>query len=69
VIFKGSEMIAKPKFKLEIRCSNIQAVQLAILKALETLEVLTRQNINPISATIFTDSRIKLNTLQNNKKY
>jgi len=67
VIFKGSETIAKLQFKLDNRCSNNQAEQLAILKALEKLEVLSRQSINPISATIFTDSRITLDSLQNYK--
>ena len=56
MIFKGSEMIAKLQFKLDNRCSKNQAEQLAILKALEKLEVLSRQSINPIWATIFTDS-------------
>jgi len=35
VIFKGSEIIAKLQFKLDNRCSNNQAEQLAILKTLE----------------------------------
>ena len=65
VIIKGSEMIAKLQFKLDNRCSNNQAEQLAILKALEKLEVLTRQSINPLSTTIFTDSRITLDSLPN----
>ena len=65
VIFKGSELIAKLQFKLDNRCSNNQAEQLAILKALEKLKVLNRQSINPLSTTIFTDSRITLDSLQN----
>ena len=65
VIFKGREMIAKLQFKLDNRCSNNHAEQLAILKALEKLEVLNRQSINPLSTIIFTDSRICLNSLQN----
>ena len=69
VIFKGSEMIAKLQFKLDNRCSNNQAEQLAILKALEKLEELSRQSINPIWATIFTDSRITLDSLQNYKNH
>jgi hypothetical protein len=32
---------------------------------LEKLEVLNRQSINPLSTTIFTDSRITLDSLQN----
>jgi len=62
-------MIAKLQFKLDNRCSNNQAEQLAILKALEKLEVLSRQSINPIWATIFTDSRITLDSLQNYKNH
>jgi len=69
VIFKGSEMIAKLQFKLDNRCSNNQAGQLAILKAIEKLEMLTRQGINPIWATIFTDSRIILDSFQNYKNH
>ena len=65
VIFKGSDMIAKLQFKLDNRCSNNQEEQLAILKALEKLEVLNRQSINPLSTIIFTDSRISLDSLQN----
>jgi len=65
VTIKGSEIIAKLQFKLDNRCSKIQAEQLAILKALEKLEVLNRQNINPLSTIIFTDSRISLDSLQN----
>jgi len=67
VIFILSEMIAKLQFKLDIRSSNSQAEQFAILKALQKLEVLSRQSINPIWATIFNDSRITLDSLQNYK--
>jgi len=35
VIFKGSDIIARQKLKLKDRCSNNQAEQLAIHKALE----------------------------------
>jgi len=69
VIFEGSEMIAKLQFKLDNWCSNIQEVQITILKALKKLEVLTRQGINQLSTTIFTDSRINLDSLQNHNNY
>ena len=65
VIFKGNEMIAKLQFKLDNRCSNDKAEQLAILKALEKLEVLNKHSNNQISTIIFTDSRISLDSLQN----
>jgi ribonuclease HI len=38
---------------------------LGILKALEKLEMLNRQSINPLSTIIFTDSRISMDSLQN----
>ena len=58
-------MIAKLQIKLDNRCSNNQAEQLAILKALEKLEVLNRQSTNLLSTIIFTDSRFSLDSLQN----
>jgi len=58
-------MIAKLQTKLDNRCSNNQAEQLAILKALEKLEVLNRQSTNLLSTIIFTDSRFSLDSLQN----
>ena len=47
VIFKASEMVAKLKLKLDDRCSNNQAVQLAIIRALEAIESMNRHIINP----------------------
>jgi ribonuclease HI len=61
VIFKGSEMVAKLKLKLDNRCSNNQA----ILEALEAIESLNRHSINPRTATIFTDCRVSLDLLHN----
>ena len=58
-------MIAKLQFKLDNKCSNNQAEQLAILKTLEKLEGMNKQSINQLSTTIFTDSRITLDSLQN----
>ena len=67
-IFKGNDIIAKPQFKLDKRCSNIQREQFAILKALEKIESLKSYSINPRTATIFTDSRVSLDSLHNPKK-
>jgi ribonuclease HI len=64
-IFIGSEMVAQLKLKLDNRCSNNQAEQLAIIKALETIESLHTNSINPRTATIFTDSRVTLDSLHN----
>ena len=66
-IFKGSNMIVKERLKLNPRCSNNQAEQFAILKALENIETLNNNIINPSTAIIYTDSRISLDSLQNPK--
>jgi ribonuclease HI len=55
----------KLKLKLDSRCSNNQAEQLAILKALEAIKSLNRNSINPRMGTIFTDSRVSLDSLHN----
>jgi ribonuclease HI len=65
VVFKGSELVAKVQVKLDNRCSNNQAVQLAILKVLETIESMKSLSINPRTATMFTDSRVSLDWLHN----
>ena len=65
VVFKGSELVANVQQKLDNRCSNNQVEQLAILKVLETIESMNSHNINPRTVTIFTDSRVSLDSLQN----
>ena len=60
-------MIAKERLKLNPRCSNNQAEQFAILKALENTETFNNI-INPSTAIIYTESRISLDSLQNPKK-
>jgi len=42
-----------------------QAEHLAILKVLETIESMNSLSINPHTATIFTDSRVSLDSLHN----
>ena len=59
----GDLLIEKVQLKLDNRCSNNQAEQLAILKALETIESLNSHIINPRTATIFTDRRVSLDSL------
>jgi len=46
VVFKRSELVAKVQQKLENRCSNNQAEQLAILKVLEAIESMNSHIIN-----------------------
>ena len=63
-IFKGSNMIAKTQLKLDTKCSNNQAEQFVILEALETIESLNSTIITPRTATIFTNSRVSIDTPQ-----
>jgi len=66
-IFKGSNKVAKARLKLNTRCSNNQAEQFAIFKALETIESLNNDTNNPSTVIIFTDSRVSLDSLSNPK--
>jgi ribonuclease HI len=68
-IFMGSEVVAQLKLRLDNRCSNNQAEQLAIVKALEAIESMHNADISPRTATIFTDSRVTLDSLRNVNKH
>jgi len=68
VIFKGSDIIARQKMKLEDRCSNNQTELVAIHKALEEIELLNRERISPLTVIIYTDSQVSLDSLRNAKK-
>jgi hypothetical protein len=59
-IFAGNELAAQLKFKLDKKCSNNQAEQLAIVKVLEAIETLDITENGPCSAAIFMDSRITI---------
>jgi len=50
---------------LDRRCSKNQAEQLAIIKSLEAIESINTTDNSPRTATVFTDSRITLDSLQN----
>ena len=64
-IFVGKELAVQLKFKLDNKCSNNQAEQLAIFRALEVIETIEITENSPRTATIFTDSRISIDPLQN----
>ena len=63
-IFVGTELAVQERFKLDNRCSNNQAEQLAITKALETIEKIDITEDTPRTATIFTDSRISIDSIK-----
>jgi ribonuclease HI len=63
-MWTSSESLDYGYVGLYIRTCN-QAEQLAILKVLETIESMNILSINPRTATIFTDSRVSLDSLHN----
>jgi ribonuclease HI len=60
-IFSDSNIIDTIKYRLNERCSNNQAEQLAILNALEKLQHL---ETNERTVTVLTDSRVALESLK-----
>jgi len=64
-IFIQNELAHQSRYTLHNRCSNNQAEQLEIDKALEIIGKLHINDNVPRSATVHTDSRITLQSLQN----
>ena len=65
-IYANRSLRTKLKFRLNEQCSNNQAEQMAILKALEYIQTLKEEEK---TALIHTDSRITLQLLQNQKRH
>jgi len=63
-IFFGKELVAQLKFTLDNRCSNNQAEHLAIAKALEVIKSIDISENSPRTVTIFTDSRVTIDSLK-----
>ena len=68
-IFIQNELAHQLRYTLHNSCSNNQAEQLAIVKALETIGKLHINDTIPRSATVHTDSRITLQSLQNTNNH
>ena len=64
-IFVGKELKAQLQFKLDKRCSNNQAEQLAIGKVLEVIDAIDIAENSPRTIGVFTDSRITIDSLKN----
>ena len=64
-IFIGTKIATQIKFKLDNRCSNNQAEQLAIIKALETIGTISIEESNPHTPTVYTDSRLTIDSIRN----
>jgi len=65
----GTDLALQEKFKLDDGCSNKQAEQLATTKALEALEKIDIPQNTPRTATIFTDSRITVDSIRNTRNH
>ena len=68
-IFIQNELACHSRYTLHNSCSNNQAEQLAIVKALEILGKLHINDNIPRSATVHTDSGIRLQSLQNTNNH
>jgi len=66
-IYVNNKLTHQIKHKLNNRCSNNQAEQTAILKALHALETIKVYNNTPRTVTVFTDSKITIFSLKNAK--
>ena len=64
-IFIQQKLAVQLQLRLATRCSNNQAEQLAVVKALEAIETIDIPDNSPRAIDIFTDSRITLDLLQN----
>jgi ribonuclease HI len=69
VIIKDDIVLHQSKYKLHDRCSNNQAEQVAIQKALEQLQYLPITDDKAKTVVVNTDSRVALDTLRNRKKH
>ena len=68
VIIKDDMVLHQSTFKLHKRCSNNQAEQVAILRALEQIHHLQLTEDAEKIAVVNTDSKVTLDTLQNRNK-
>ena len=57
------------KCRLDSNCSNNQAEQLVVVKALETLESLSTDDNSQRTAAVITDSRVALDCIKNTRNH
>jgi ribonuclease HI len=68
-MFSGNELVTTLKYRLDNKCSNNQAEQLAIANALEGLEKTDIEKNSPRTAAVITDSKIYLDSIKNMKNH
>ena len=69
VIIKDDMILHQSKFKLQEICSNNQAEQIAILRALEQIQNLHLTESEEKISVVNTDSKVTLDALQNINKH
>jgi ribonuclease HI len=69
VIFIGNEIATQIKSRLDSNCSINQAEQIAIINALQAVAILNVSENRPRTATVHTDSKITLDSLQNHRNH
>lgn len=69
VIYRNNRPWQTIKYRLDKRCSNNQAEQLAILKALEKIADIHNVSNNDKMVAIYTDSKITLDSIKDSRNY
>jgi ribonuclease HI len=69
VVFTGKVLMEQLKFKVDNRCSNNLAEQLAIVKALEVTGSQQENQNEHRTAVIYTDSKITLDSIRSAKNH
>jgi ribonuclease HI len=68
-VFTGKVLTEQLKFKLDNRCSDNQAEQLAIVKAMEVIKSQQENHNKHRTAVIYTDSKITLDSIRSTKNH
>ena len=68
-IFLNGEPVHQLQFKIDSRCSNNQAEQVAMLKALQKVEELQLTENTPKALALYADSKITLDSLRNTRNH
>jgi len=69
VIFIKGKLEEQLKYKLHNNCSNSQAEQMAIVKAIEAIGNIDTRDSSLRTATIYTDSRVTIQSLKNHRNH
>jgi ribonuclease HI len=68
-IYFQQKLAIQLHFRLGVRCSNNQAEQLTIFKALDRIETIDIPENSPRTIDIYTDSRVTIDVLKNGNNH